>query len=112
MTPPRYTDSHEDRREHCEHHDHHSDTIERNANSLAGILASMSILKWVIGLGLPVFIGIFGAAATMVNNQMTDITIELKDIKAAVNSIAMDQVQVKAEVENIKWRLDQLEAQR
>ena len=117
MTEQRYTDSHPDRRSHCDNHtEHHSDiskntdAIERNTNSITGIVSSMGVLKWVIGLGLPIFIGIFTFAASMVNNKMEDITSELKDIKSAVNSIALDQVQVKAELESVKWRLDQLEA--
>ena len=102
MPENRYTDSHPDRREHCGNHDHHTDAIEENARSLAGIFGSVSAIKWFIGLGLPACLAVFAWG-------FTNITSELKDIKAAVHSIAIDQVKVTAEIDGLKWRVDQLE---
>lgn len=110
MPENRYTDSHPDRREHCTNHDHHTDAIEENSRSLAGIFGSVSALKWIIGLGIPVSIAVFTTGIAIANSRMTDITNELKEIKSAVHAIAMDQVKVTAEIEGLKWRVDQLEA--
>lgn len=103
MTQQRYSDTLAEWRDHCPNHDRHQEKIETNEIAQTKVSSSLITLKWVIGLGLPAFIAIFTLVATL-------IISELKDIKAAVNSIAMDQVQVKSELENVKWRLDQLEA--
>lgn len=94
---------------HCEDHRHRDELIEANTNSNVATQSSLSTLKWVFGILMTIGIFILGTGVTLTAAQMSGIASELKSINAAVHSIALDQVAVKSDIDNIKWRLEQLE---
>jgi len=96
-------------REHCSAHEHRDQIIEENTKTAVSLQSSFATLKWVIGGLMTIGIFIMGIGISLLLGQIGGIGIDLKSINVSVHSIALDQVAVKSDIDNIKWRLEQLE---
>lgn len=96
--------------EYCDRHHHLESSDESQTKAIAATDGKEATLKWGFGIFLTVFLFIAGLGTTVISGKMTDMTNELKEIKSAVHSIAIDQVQVKTELDSLRWRVEQLEA--
>jgi len=87
-----------DRREHCDVHHENTLDIKATSSAVSSINGGVTVLKWLIGLGLPLLItGVY------------TINTRLETINIAVHSIALDQVAVKTEIKSLEDRLCFLE---
>lgn len=99
-------------KEHCSAHGDRDKIIEENTKTAVSLQSSFSTLKWVIGGLMSVGIFVMGIGISLLVGKLDDIVKDLRSINTSVHSIALDQVAVKSDIDNIKWRLEQLESVR
>lgn len=114
MSPPIYFGGvmTKEEKAHCNNHDRQTELVEGNAIALASINGGVTILKWVIGLTLPMLVT---TSFILLNN----ISSELKGIGKQVSLLTSGQQVTDAKIDaqekaisEIKDRIAMLESRK
>lgn len=88
--------------------DGHCDNHEKNTTDISGMRASMSTMKWFVGLLVPASLIVTGWFQIDNRNELKDIAMSVKEMQASMHmSITADAVR-RLELEQIKRDVDEL----
>lgn len=109
---PEFEYTGEERRGHCDVHQHNTSTLENNSLVLAGILTGIKIIAWMIVLGFPTAAGLAAYFGNTLDNKLEAISTNVQAI--ATGQIVSDAKisALQSEQKDIKDRLCSLEERR
>jgi hypothetical protein len=87
---------------HCDMHSHNSLVIETHTSSLVKLETGVNMLKWLVGLSVPIILGLWGVSYNTAAENQKAVQADLKDIKSITSTVPTEIRYLRENIDDIR----------